>query len=464
MNLDQYIPMLGNKDPEQRKKAIIALGKSGDKNALPLLARVHKTDPDPALRDLAMKAGKNIQKLATSTMPEPEPIPEPEPAPASFDDFFNMSTGSSSSNPASHSYASSSTSASQPDWLNNAAASSSSSSSAAPRKISDLDKKKAKGALEQALDASVKKKWQDVAFYLNKAIESNPDMERDSMVLGLAAQITGASGPMAIDALKRMKSEGKVNKPKAVGKVEGQAGFGEFALEWPIWLIAMALVFTASAFGFIRYATNWLDEDLSLTSNEGETIEFDEQGNLIMFDAAGNPVEAEETINIDEIKDFINDYGPITSLAIGVGGGLWLMIYLTVTNYIIWYVGGFMGGTGALFDFLVANLRLDAIWNIGSTILTVGLLIGSVSAANESSIENTSSLSALQCLSGLAGLAFFGVKCWYVGQKHEMGLGAGIGAVFVGSIAASIVFFCCGCALISAAGSGSSASAFLLLR
>jgi hypothetical protein len=61
--LDELIAQLESFDPEQRRRAIIALGRSGDLEALPHLAQVFRTDPDPQLRELARRAGIHIRDL-----------------------------------------------------------------------------------------------------------------------------------------------------------------------------------------------------------------------------------------------------------------------------------------------------------------------------------------------------------------------------------------------------------------
>lgn len=446
MSLDQYVKLLTHQDSEQRKKAIIALGKSGDKSALPHLSKVYKTDPNPELRDLALRAGKNIQKNASAVIVAPEP--------QQFS--FSQPETSHTSSP---SYSYSSPPENAPDWMMSAA---STSSSAAPTKakvVTENDRKRARASLDRAIDFSMKQKWQDAIFFLNEAIERNPEMENDSMLLGLAAQVTGASGPRAIEELKKLK--GQTKKPSVKrASAPGEATFGEFILEWPIWLIVMGLVFSAATFGFINYATDWLDEDLAFTSDTGDYTYVDENGNLVTITSTGETLESE--VSLDDVKEFVNEYGAITSLALGFGMSIATMLYLTFSNYVTWFVGGFMGGTGALFNFMTGTMRVDAITSIISTLLYVGIIVGTVSASNEATVEDVQNLTTLQCISGIAVLVLLGVKCWVVGQKHEFGIGLGIANVIVGYIATSIVFFCCWCGLLSAL-SSSSASAFLIL-
>lgn len=67
---ERYIQALKSPDKERRRAAIVALGKSGDPAALPHLAYAHKHDPEPELRELALKAGRYAKKM---TMTEPPP-------------------------------------------------------------------------------------------------------------------------------------------------------------------------------------------------------------------------------------------------------------------------------------------------------------------------------------------------------------------------------------------------------
>ena len=60
--IDELIRQLKNPDPDVRKRAIMALGKAKDPTALKALADVVRNDPDPTLRNLALKAGQYIRQ------------------------------------------------------------------------------------------------------------------------------------------------------------------------------------------------------------------------------------------------------------------------------------------------------------------------------------------------------------------------------------------------------------------
>jgi hypothetical protein len=65
--IDELIRQLQNPDPDVRKRAIMALGKAKDPTALKALAVVVRGDPDPSLRELALKAGQYIRQQTKKT-------------------------------------------------------------------------------------------------------------------------------------------------------------------------------------------------------------------------------------------------------------------------------------------------------------------------------------------------------------------------------------------------------------
>jgi hypothetical protein len=78
--LNDLVQQLGNPDPQQRKQAIIALGRLKDPDALKPLAEVYRNDPEETLRDLARKASNYIMsQLLTQEQSSPAATP---PAPA----------------------------------------------------------------------------------------------------------------------------------------------------------------------------------------------------------------------------------------------------------------------------------------------------------------------------------------------------------------------------------------------
>src|SRR5688572_4687908 len=68
MMIEQHIQQLMDDDPDKRRAAIIALGRTGDPQVLGPLADAANSDPDPELRELATKAQRYIQKKQTESV------------------------------------------------------------------------------------------------------------------------------------------------------------------------------------------------------------------------------------------------------------------------------------------------------------------------------------------------------------------------------------------------------------
>ena len=83
--IDDVAKQLQSPDPDERIKAIAALGRLKNKVALPALAAVYRNDPDPDVRQLALKVGRFIQQESLTTSPirgtvtEPDFLPDASP-------------------------------------------------------------------------------------------------------------------------------------------------------------------------------------------------------------------------------------------------------------------------------------------------------------------------------------------------------------------------------------------------
>lgn len=77
--LDRYVQLLQSPEPEKRRQAIVALGRSKNLAALRPLAEVYRNEQEAELRELALRAGQFIKAQATQAAPA---SPPPKPAPA----------------------------------------------------------------------------------------------------------------------------------------------------------------------------------------------------------------------------------------------------------------------------------------------------------------------------------------------------------------------------------------------
>lgn len=75
--LEPYVRQLSSPDTDQRKQAIVALGKSKHPAALRLLAEVYRRERDDELRALAFRAGQYIQSQLSQTKQAPSQAAQP---------------------------------------------------------------------------------------------------------------------------------------------------------------------------------------------------------------------------------------------------------------------------------------------------------------------------------------------------------------------------------------------------
>lgn len=78
--LDSLLRDIHHPDPQVRGEAIIRLANLRDPAVLPALAEIHRTDPDPRLRELALKAGRYVRLNAAPADPPPASAPLASPA------------------------------------------------------------------------------------------------------------------------------------------------------------------------------------------------------------------------------------------------------------------------------------------------------------------------------------------------------------------------------------------------
>jgi len=142
---------LQSADPNIRKKAIAAIGKSLDYDALPVLANVYKNDADAEVREMARKAGVYIRKNATPDDP--------------FDDGDDNVVD--------------------------------------PRQVtvSTVAQQRAQAFVEQGMNFSVSGRNDKARQVLQKAFTLNPALMMDDYVRSLAGQVTGLPPDAAVQAL-----------------------------------------------------------------------------------------------------------------------------------------------------------------------------------------------------------------------------------------------------------------------
>jgi len=159
MAQDKAIQALKSRDPNLRRRAIKALGKSLNVDALPHLHDVYRNDEDPDIRELARKAGAYIQKNT-------RPIYEDE----GYDDGYGE------------------------DLYD-------------PYGAEEETATPGMDLIDQALDQYTVARYEDAQATLQQAFTRYPALIRNSEARSTAAQITGQPADVAIRALTRTQEQ-----------------------------------------------------------------------------------------------------------------------------------------------------------------------------------------------------------------------------------------------------------------
>lgn len=154
----RILQALKSRDPEERKKAVKALAQIHTQEALRYLATIYKTDPDPDVRELAIKAGRHVKKSRAEG------------------EWFGESKIRSTDEVAQAKPAS---------------------------KVSAVNQEQAKGLMDKALNESIQGNYDKAEEYARKAFQLNPDLQHDSYYAGIASEVMGMSTEEAIAELLR---------------------------------------------------------------------------------------------------------------------------------------------------------------------------------------------------------------------------------------------------------------------
>ncbi len=196
------INQLRSSDPEQRRQAIIALGKARERQALKALAYLYKNDPVPEIRDLAYKAGRYITQQTQgagsaqpASSPAPPPTPEPSRSSSLYDPYAPEDTDYSG-------YVDKDAAAA--GWQDPSRLPTDMSYGtglSGQVKVSQGDIDRATGYYNRALDLLIKGDRLKAAAELARALEINPNLSYDIPSRNLAAEILEVDPHEAMDIM-----------------------------------------------------------------------------------------------------------------------------------------------------------------------------------------------------------------------------------------------------------------------
>lgn len=373
---DQYLAQLSSPDVAQRREAIIALGKSGDTRALTPLANIYKSDPDPALRELALKAGRYLKGATTSV-----------PAVAATSSAVAVTNSAATAIVPAPEIA-------KPEPK--------------PRELTYADRQKAKNRLDTAIGLVAQANNERALVELVDAIRINPELAKDTVALNLASTVTGIlSTSEAMESIVRQAQEPVKKKPisrdtgtQNTGTVEGQDN------TIIIFLIAMLVIFILSAASTVLVRAG-LVNSLTILS---QAVRYTPK-QLSQIQLATNQLRAMAPGAL-----FVGTVVEVIVLAINFG--------------ILYGIGSLMGGTGSIVPFFSRLLRVQIVMTIVVMIEAAILFYGVIQprAAPSQMVGAIQSILVVIGFTYVAGLVWEG---YATAVGHEISVGRGCLARFI---------------------------------
>ncbi|MBN2472052.1 MAG: HEAT repeat domain-containing protein [Anaerolineae bacterium] len=384
---------LASRDPAVRRGAIVSLGKSGDERALPLLARVYKDDPDPALRVLALKAGKYLkQQLAAAAEAPARPVDKRYEAyiQAGYDDGtrgapdYVLPLYDEDDDPTQDGY----------QVMER-------QSEDAP--LSDENRRKAADLARRGLEDYERGRHADSLNALIAALELNPRLKFESSVQQAAAGLTGQRPEEAAlilaDPLRRQMYVGQVEE-KVVERVKktGGVSWGDVLFDLALLALAVMLGVVLSLWG----ANTFFADTLAFSDLPPDTV-------------AG-----------------LNALGVPLMLLAGLLTGIVVAITALITSVAVHVVAGFFRGGASLTGTLHALIPIQTV-----------LVVLSIALPFLTLLANSVQISA-----GLGSLISFAGLIWQVralSKAHDFGWPSGcasliITGIVLGLLSAAISF------------------------
>lgn len=203
--IDQFIQQLQSPDPQKRRQAIIALGRSRERAALKHLAQIFHNDPEPELRDLARRAGQHIRQAVNAVDPKPSSpsASAPPPSSASQSSVIHL-ISEPEDEPSMDDVISSS--AYEPLYPEHAEAPPPESAYVPPvqgrdYEVSREDRERAKHYVEEALSMNMRGDNAKGMKMLAQGLAINPNLINDGYFMSIAASVTGLEGDGAIQMI-----------------------------------------------------------------------------------------------------------------------------------------------------------------------------------------------------------------------------------------------------------------------
>lgn len=394
---DQLITLLESKDPARRREAIVAMARSQEPRALRYLATVHKSDPVPELRELALKAGRHLKRELESG--------------AWMGQEEDGEDAAEAEEKAKHKVANVSASA----------------------------EKKSKEHVDAAMTYLTKENYPLAEKEIRHAFQLNPNLRNDQFANSLAENIIGMSGDPLYEELSRNVSIKRKRKPKdPANEVSWSTALIDLAIYWVVLVAAslLGLLFSSSQLSELYNSVDW------------NTIDPEAVASFEMMQAFANAslpfiimyVVVYSLFSV--IMTVIFFYAPLhlgATMMLGGEGTFTSLIHKVTPVQIVFTLLYSIAGLFAAHVVMSSTMEL-----LAATMQNPELYESNPAAAEQLLMQYSQSMQSAASIGlfmMLASLVYFFVMSRQVGKTYDFGTGKGCAAIII-SVVLLGVFIC----------------------
>ncbi|MHB8749753.1 MAG: hypothetical protein ACYDBJ_11275 [Aggregatilineales bacterium] len=439
----QYLARFRSATPEQRRDAIIKLGKSGDLRAIPLLQQIASMEPDPNLHDLIQKAIQHLQAPSVRSPAQPivqspeRPVtpaftPEPVSSPSYTTSYSSYDTSLSNSPPSSYA-------------LSTEAA----PTAIAPVKpVSERQRQLAKSRLDYALSLHVSKQSDKALSVLAEAARADPSILETQMGRNLAMALTDEPFERAIEIIHAKSRDPKVvgQAGRPVFKLSASAELCDTAIELLGLLVVLVLLIALAALSITRiFDRAFGSQGNSLGTNMTAIVATDiarvQQSNASPSAqatqiAALQELQQEQATLNQTIQATTSSLPALFSFALNLAlRGLLSTVLGIIAAYI---VGTVLGGSGSILRFFRYLMRAYIAVYL-AVLISFGLLYFLNTNPNLAANVQAALGGLALLLFGADALIGFLVIDYAAARGHQFGFFRGFASVLIGNIVLSIL-------------------------
>jgi hypothetical protein len=389
--------LIRSSDVEERKRGVKALARSEDREALRYLASLYKDDPDPEVRDLALKAGQHIKKRGELS----EWGSDQGRGAAKFEDVEIKRDAPKQRN-----------------------------------KLPDNPKtKEAKALMDKAIELMMQSNYAEAQDLAYQAFELAPNLDTESYYATLASDIMGLPQAQAIAALREGRADYEVGGRKSKRK-RGSAK----EVSWVDFLVDSAILYVVSA-GSLLFFMVMIFNQVQVLAELGYLSDLTSGSEYAAYGGVDPTAQ---------FMGFLSSSGMTLAIIIGLIGGLVLVLANLLHFVILHFCAGMLGGDGS-FRALVHNSIIPlVVQSLASVIISGAIYYLTIQDMIQSGGANSLSrdtLGIVNTLNSMSSLVGFGYLLWLsfiVGKTYDFGFGKGCGALIISFIAYILSFVAIG--------------------